>query len=1102
MGSLGDNDGKAVDFTEPFHSQLSPSSSPGHQDDADNEWECLEDTQPLYDNTPVEDALETQEVNFADETQVLNISSETQVLDDIDGIENINTQLLDEIDEVPVDSNNEQTDGTEILENIDELSTDNPQCKDGAQSVACKNIQCEPFCGHGEKKISEQSNAITDEQTSSGRKPPPFTYIRVQSLRESALAIRNKALKQNNGKTKSVAGTSQPLEPLLLKDDRESFLVGSEKGREFDHGKCNEEMEGFRNKNKCKVAGSAVRRLFNDDSPTENKGPSLNSENIYGGEGLANLSNYDNELAGLSYVNSQEPGELSQANALDFIDGFLQENLIEFDQEANHGKNMQEKSKSLPITKGQQHLAKKANDKGKAVKTGVFDWDDSREDERGGDILIRRREDIFGSESRRQKSCPLFQNAKGSRLKDGDKQLSISNKRINAVHSDSKLLLHNLNVSDNTAEETATRTRRNLANELEANVESSRAQMDPIATAADAPEMLNVGLDTQMAAEAMEELCNGEGIVNHDTNDASYVTKSSLTDQLNNSSAQKTMEITSKEHTVKCDRKMKKKRSKETRQLCGKHNLMRRSKRGKLKVGDNVTSNASENASEMPSQNSKKRKSAGASKIHPTEKLNNCTANESRSEQGLVDKRQKQGGVSDFTPVAYRTRQSSALNQSMKKPASLFRNFREEDREVVSLEKRNSGIGIQVLNALDPELAMVCSDDFGLDENTKLPSKLSCNNNGTKIYTVDCPRRRSLRKLSTCDKGSEKLGGSVKESAQSEDIAKSTGADSPLSAKSFVDTRLVESPTDRYKPSGSASVTPAGHKTLVNDASPICMGDDYYKQSCNRTVSTSCLVKVPHKELCRELRRLSATGSEPTTPSRKRRDMNDVRILYSNHLDEDIVRHQKKILARLGASVASSITDATHFVADQFVRTRNMLVAIASGKPVVTHLWIESCGQASCFIDEKNYILRDSKKEKEFGFSMPVSLARASQHPLLEGRRVFITPNTKPSRETISSLVKAVQGEAVERIGRSALKDDKIPDNLLVLTCEEDYSICLPFLEKGAAVYSSELLLNGIVTQKLEYERHVLFADNVKKTRSTIWLKRDGKTFLPVTNCK
>lgn len=89
-------------------------------------------------------------------------------------------------------------------------------------------------------------------------------------------------------------------------------------------------------------------------------------------------------------------------------------------------------------------------------------------------------------------------------------------------------------------------------------------------------------------------------------------------------------------------------------------------------------------------------------------------------------------------------------------------------------------------------------------------------------------------------------------------------------------------------------------------------------------------------------------------------------------------------MSRLGISIASDSENATHFIANKFVRTRNMLETIALGKPVVTHLWLKSCGQASCFIDEKNYILRDSKKEKEIGFSMPVSLARANQHPILK----------------------------------------------------------------------------------------------------------------------
>ena len=90
--------------------------------------------------------------------------------------------------------------------------------------------------------------------------------------------------------------------------------------------------------------------------------------------------------------------------------------------------------------------------------------------------------------------------------------------------------------------------------------------------------------------------------------------------------------------------------------------------------------------------------------------------------------------------------------------------------------------------------------------------------------------------------------------------------------------------------------------------------------------------------------------------------------------------------------------------------------------------------------------------------------------------------------------------QLVERLGRSFLSEDKVPENLLVLSCEEDQDISIPFLERGELhiklckswlynvvhgkfrffvslffsgaeeVYSSELLLNGIVTQKLEWE--------------------------------
>ncbi|WCJ21430.1 BRCT domain-containing DNA repair protein [Euphorbia peplus] len=240
---------------------------------------------------------------------------------------------------------------------------------------------------------------------------------------------------------------------------------------------------------------------------------------------------------------------------------------------------------------------------------------------------------------------------------------------------------------------------------------------------------------------------------------------------------------------------------------------------------------------------------------------------------------------------------------------------------------------------------------------------------------------------------------------------------------------------------------------------------------------------LPKSSILKELIRLGITDQKPSFEwkgSRKRRDIANVKVLFSQHLDDDIIKQQKRIMVRFHISVALCSMDATHFVADKFVRTRNMLETIALGKPVVTHLWLESCAEASCLIDEKNYILRDAKKEKEIGFCMPVTLARAIQHPLLEGRRVLITPNVKPDKETISSLVKAVHGQAIEEVQISALK---IPDDLLILSCEEDEDICVPFLDEGAAVYSSELLLNGVVIQKLEYKRHQLFTKYGQRNR-------------------
>lgn len=118
-----------------------------------------------------------------------------------------------------------------------------------------------------------------------------------------------------------------------------------------------------------------------------------------------------------------------------------------------------------------------------------------------------------------------------------------------------------------------------------------------------------------------------------------------------------------------------------------------------------------------------------------------------------------------------------------------------------------------------------------------------------------------------------------------------------------------------------------------------------------------------------------------------------------------------QIVERLDGKVTKKASDCTHFVAEKFVRTGNMLESMAAGKFVVTFAWLESCHSANCFIEERNFLLQDDKKERELGFSMRSTILAAQQKPLLQGIRVLLTPNISPKPQAIAAIVLAAGGQ-------------------------------------------------------------------------------------------
>ena len=104
-------------------------------------------------------------MNLAGETQVLNIDDETRVVDDLDFIDNMDTQLLDEFDnEVANDSEGEGTDRTEVLDDSDEQSDDEPVRSGGGELEDGDKIQ-RTFLHEG---LMEQPDHLTDKKHSTG----------------------------------------------------------------------------------------------------------------------------------------------------------------------------------------------------------------------------------------------------------------------------------------------------------------------------------------------------------------------------------------------------------------------------------------------------------------------------------------------------------------------------------------------------------------------------------------------------------------------------------------------------------------------------------------------------------------------------------------------------------------------------------------------------------------------------------------------------------------------------------------------------------------------------------------------------------------------
>ncbi|XP_043237292.1 mediator of DNA damage checkpoint protein 1-like isoform X2 [Amphibalanus amphitrite] len=207
--------------------------------------------------------------------------------------------------------------------------------------------------------------------------------------------------------------------------------------------------------------------------------------------------------------------------------------------------------------------------------------------------------------------------------------------------------------------------------------------------------------------------------------------------------------------------------------------------------------------------------------------------------------------------------------------------------------------------------------------------------------------------------------------------------------------------------------------------------------------------------------RSASSSGRGVTPS------NHPRVLFTG-FERDSADEQ--IVKSLGGTVVERPAECTVLVTTGVKRTIKLMACFARGTPIVTPAWLTKSKQAKCFLDPWQFLVEDKAAEAKFGFCFGLNLRKASRraHPLLEGWSVYVTPQVRPPPDQLKEVIECAGGLFLPRLPRSSA------DRVAVISCGEDARHWPAARRLHLPVVSAELLLTGVLHQRIDVRRHAL----------------------------
>lgn len=241
----------------------------------------------------------------------------------------------------------------------------------------------------------------------------------------------------------------------------------------------------------------------------------------------------------------------------------------------------------------------------------------------------------------------------------------------------------------------------------------------------------------------------------------------------------------------------------------------------------------------------------------------------------------------------------------------------------------------------------------------------------------------------------------------------------------------------------------------------------------------------------------SMTGpiEEAKQPTKPLRDSSEpIRLLFT-HMEPELTSQLQSYALKLGLSMASSPIDCTHLVVNRISRTPKFICAFSHASYILSHQWLLESFETGQVLDEKQFILQDSKGEEQYSFNLVYSLLKRKKRSSLLFNNIvfFVTPTVLAKVKCLKEMIESAGGVVATRKLPTRAQIDLMRSDgrrLVVVSNQQDLYLCSSLIPLDVAIVGYEFVISGILRQDIDFDAHRLAYNPQQTSQSETSLTR------------